>query len=169
MKTTQITVNTQITVDPRAIAFFRTHGGYVNPVDAEKSAQKLAYAEACAKKAGWRCEWQDDPDPYNMGDAEAEMPKEVLGCVLKDAKNKHLASLWGIGDPSFDYMRIVEAELASEALADVRHFDAHKRALRDRLHDTRNYLLSKCFDGTWARADLTAYTRAVIALDRATR
>lgn len=160
---------TQITVDPRAIAFFRTHGGYVNPKDAEENAQKLAYAEAYAKKAGWRCEWQDDPEPYDMGDAETEAPKEVLGCVLKDAKGRHSASIWGIGDPSNDYVRIIEAGLAIEALADIRRFEAHKRALRDRLHDTRAFLLSKCFDGTWTHHDLATYTRAVIALDRATR
>ena len=44
------------------------------------------------------------------------MPDEVLIAVLKDADGHVLESLGGIGDPSPSYQRLVEAELALEAM-----------------------------------------------------
>ena len=51
-----------------------------------------------------------------MGDEE-KMPNEVLCATLKDKDGHVLESLGGIGDPSRDYARMVEAELSLEALA----------------------------------------------------
>jgi hypothetical protein len=106
-----------------AVNFFYKYAGYgYTPGKETKSqgrwagARKLAHAEYMAKQKGWKVEWQNDDEPYEMGDAETEMPNEVLGAVLKDENGEQLASLWGIGDPSNAYRRVVEAELALEAL-----------------------------------------------------
>jgi len=45
------------------------------------------------------------------------MPSEVLVAILKDASGNVIGSLSGIGDPDNNYRRVVEAELALEALA----------------------------------------------------
>lgn len=107
----------------RAVAFFYKHAGSSYTPGKETKAQgqrrgakALAEAEAEAKERGWTFEWEHDPEPYEKGDAEIEDPDEVLGCVLKDEDGKVLASLWGIGDPDHNYRRVVEAELAQEAL-----------------------------------------------------
>jgi hypothetical protein len=80
------------------------------------SAMRLAQAEQYAEEQGWKVEWDYDQDKYQLGDAETEMPNEVLCAVLKDADGHALESLGGIGDPSPSYRRLVEAELALEAM-----------------------------------------------------
>jgi hypothetical protein len=47
----------------------------------------------------------------------------VLCCVLKDGDGNVLASLCGITDPDSNYRRVVEAELASEALHNERELN----------------------------------------------
>ena len=79
-------------------------------------AMKLAKAEQHAEEQGWTVEWDYDQDEYQLGDAEDKMPDEVLIAVLKDADGHVLESLGGIGDPSPSYQRLVEAELALEAM-----------------------------------------------------
>ena len=79
-------------------------------------AMKLAKAEQHAEEQGWTVEWDYDQDEYQLGDAEDKMPDEVLIAVLKDADGHVLESLGGIGDPSPSYRRLVEAELALEAM-----------------------------------------------------
>ena len=76
----------------------------------------LAKAEQYAEEQGWTVEWDYDQDEYQLGDAEDKMPDEVLVAVLKDADGHVLESLGGIGDPSPSYQRLVEAELALEAM-----------------------------------------------------
>lgn len=107
----------------KAIAFFYKHAGYSHDPKKETRAQgrrrgakALARAEAEASARGWRVEWEGDPEAYEMGDAETEEPREVLGAVLRDENGHVLGSLWGIGDPTREYRRVVEAELALEAL-----------------------------------------------------
>lgn len=107
----------------KAVAFFYKHAGSSYRPGKETKAQgkrrgaiALARAEAEASSRGWRVEWEGDPEPYEMGDAETEEPNEVLGAVLRDEDGHNLASLWGIGDPDRNYRRVVEAELALEAL-----------------------------------------------------
>ena len=93
-------------VDPKlkkAYDFFKKHAGGVVGRNAE-GALALARAEAV------------DEDEYMLGDEE-EMPSEVLYAVLKDQDGEVLESLGGIGDPDRNYGRVVEAELALEALA----------------------------------------------------
>ncbi len=97
-----------------AFEFFLKHSGYVKGRRKE-GALDLARSEAIAEALGWECEWEADEEPWDPGDTDYE-PKEVLGCVLKDADGEVLDSLWGIADPDKNYVRVVEAELASEAL-----------------------------------------------------
>lgn len=102
--------------------FFYEHAGYSYGPDQTpeqgrcETATKLAEAEAYAAKRGWRVDWQDDPEPYQLGDAATEMPSQVLCAVLCDDDGAVLESLGGIGDPSPEYRRVVDAELALEAM-----------------------------------------------------
>lgn len=101
----------------RAYRFFFENAGYIVGQRAVCALQ-LARAEEYASDNDWEAECVDDdcPDLSWMSDDERELPHEVLGCVLKDADGNVLASLWGITDPDVGYMRVVRAELASEAL-----------------------------------------------------
>jgi hypothetical protein len=90
------------------VAFFKKHSG-------AQDAEDLARAERIASEQDWKVEWSHDQDEYQLGDDE-EQPNEVLAAVLKDGQGNVLASLSGIGDPSREYQRVVEAELAAEAL-----------------------------------------------------
>ena len=100
-------------------------------------AKALAEAELAAEANGWECEWQDDDAGCSGCDCgskdcacSAGTPHETLGCVLRDEHGKALASLWGICGATDSYRRVVEAELASEALAELntereeRHWEA---------------------------------------------
>ena len=91
------------------VAFFKKHSGAQN-------AEELAKAEQIASSHDWIVTWEYDQVKYQLGDDE-EQPNEVLAAVLKDNQGNVLASLGGIGDPSREYQRVVEAELAAEALA----------------------------------------------------
>lgn len=98
--------------------FFRRHAGYAcventrgvrETVAAAKRrvAHSLACAEAEAAANGWRCEWEGDPD------AEC-------GAVLRDMSGHPIADRWGLSDLPRDKRRVVEAELALEALEERR-------------------------------------------------
>lgn len=100
------------------VRFFLAHAGYSYDPQVEtkaqgkrRAAESLARAEEYAEKQGWTVSWEQDEEPYETDDAD-DKPTEVLGCVLKDADGEVLGSLWGIGDPSREYSRIVAAELA---------------------------------------------------------
>lgn len=102
----------------RAWRFFLEHAGYATPPGRAACAASLARAEEQAQGAGLRFEWVADeyPDLSWMDEAEAARDYEVLGCVVCDPAGQHLASLWGIVDADANYRRVVEAELAAEAL-----------------------------------------------------
>lgn len=74
-------------------------------------------AEAEAKKRGWRAEWEADESYYDYPDEDAPTADEMLVCILKDMDGEVLASLAGVADPDRNYRRLVEAELAQEALS----------------------------------------------------
>ena len=105
----------------RAYRFFFAHAGYIVGERA-KCALGLARAERYARNNDWEAEWvaDDDADLSWMSDEGRSEPHEVLGCILRDSNGNVLASLWGITDPTFGYTRVVEAELASEALYNER-------------------------------------------------
>jgi hypothetical protein len=96
--------------------FFKEHAGYATPPGRAACALELAKAELAGREAGFEAEWMEDPDGWhNIGDCPT--PSEVLACIVR-APSGGEVSLWGIGDPSRDYMRVVEAELTSELLAE---------------------------------------------------
>jgi len=100
----------------KAIAFFRKRAGYAkrageSVVEARRRAAKaLATAEAEASARGWRVEWEGDPD----GD------HENFGAILRDSHGHVVVSRWGIEKSGRDHRRVVEAELALEALEEKR-------------------------------------------------
>lgn len=81
-----------------------------------KVAKKLALAEKFGEDAGWNVAWEYDQEPYELGDAEEQMPAEVFCAILRSADGNVLGSLSSIGDPSNEYKRVVEAELMHEAM-----------------------------------------------------
>lgn len=94
---------------PKAINFFRRHASYKRALGEtvaeakRKIALRLARAEAEAAARGWRVEWEGDPD--------AE-----YGAVLRDLDGHVLASEWGLPRMTREKRRVVEAELAAEAM-----------------------------------------------------
>jgi hypothetical protein len=106
------------------VEFFRKNAGYATRSGESKAkaktrgAQALARAEAEAAARGWTVDWEEDPEEWQGCD---ERPFEVLTAVLRDADGNVLASLGGIGMSGNRiqdraYARVMEAELASEAL-----------------------------------------------------
>ena len=115
----------------RAVQFFYRHAGYSYDPKTETKAQgrkrcarALARAEAYAYEQEWTYTWEDDS--CIGGDcgktATCSHPccqgtkHECKWCVLEDADGKQLASLGSICEPSREYRRVVEAELALEAM-----------------------------------------------------
>lgn len=117
-------------------AFFKEHAGYVVGRRAE-CALSLARAEVLLEQACElglaEVEWVYDDMPYDGGDVytadevaakfESNEWTGPYGCVVT-VDGETVASLWGIvvgprgtGDP---YCRVVAAELADEALQDLR-------------------------------------------------
>jgi hypothetical protein len=111
-------------MDKRTLAgfrFFRANAGYIVGESA-KGALQLAKAERWAKDvASQRFEWRYDEA---ASDEDLTLATEgVYGCIVWDIcpecnGAQILGSLWGIIDPSNDYRRVIEAELALE------HMDA---------------------------------------------
>ncbi len=111
----------------RAVAFFAKHAGWgYHPGKESKTAGKmrgarrLAKAEAEAANRGWRVKWdyEQDVDLSWMDDEEREKDHEVLWAALRNEDGEMLASLGNIVDADNKYRRVVEAELAVEALGD---------------------------------------------------
>lgn len=102
----------------RRYHFFKEHAGYMVGRRAE-GAVNLARAEYMVQQLNWEYEWEEDPDGWStLGDIDPKDVEEVLGCVLKDGSGDVVASLGGIIDPDRNYRRVVEAELALEALSE---------------------------------------------------
>jgi hypothetical protein len=109
--------------------FFHEHAGYVVGQRAI-GAWELAKAEEYAEEAGWVYCWDYDQDadrgPVDWGWSEADVKRwesTEHRCYVayllphSTACVRPLASLGGIWDPSREYERVVNAELALEALA----------------------------------------------------
>jgi hypothetical protein len=105
--------------------FFYDHAGYSygkdeKPEDGRiRCAKDLAESESIAARLQWSYEWEwdNDIDDSWMDEEERAKPHEWL-CVRMMDGNKVLQALGGIVDPDNDYRRVVEAELASEELAE---------------------------------------------------
>ncbi len=106
--------------------FFFEHAGYSYDPKTEtaqvgriRCARGLALAEHVASELGWQYEWCDDWQGDHSCYEENEGPESCESCVLRDAQGKVLASLGCIDDADNSYRRVIEAELASEALAEL--------------------------------------------------
>jgi hypothetical protein len=112
--------------------FFWTHSGLCISQGETKAqarrrcAEEMAQAEAYAQDHQWIWEWNIDDSgcigcmctspncPCSTGESH-----ETLYCVLYDEHGEHLASLSGICGATKSYRRVIEAELAQEAMATV--------------------------------------------------
>jgi hypothetical protein len=108
----------------RPYRFFFANAGYIVGQRAQ-GALSLARAEQHATDNDWSAawEWDECPDLSWLSERELKQDHEVLCCVLKDGDGNVLASLCGITDPDSNYRRVVEAELASEALHNERELN----------------------------------------------
>lgn len=108
--------------------FFFREAGYVVGERA-KGAIALARAESYAAERGWSFDWPEDNDAdwSWMDKREKERPHEVYACVLRDADGRAIESLWSIFDPDDAYIRVIQAELALEAMCREQELD---RAMR---------------------------------------
>lgn len=113
-------------LDVRAVRFFRDNAGYIVG-ERLKGAAALARAEQYARTLGWEVAWEPEDIPYEdcLGDhaywcADERRGKkhahEVYYAVLRDASGEVRASLGGIIDPDRNFARVIEAELALEAM-----------------------------------------------------
>jgi hypothetical protein len=120
--------------------FFYEHAGFGYDPKTEtreqgriRCAVELADAEATGRRLGYGFEWEydSDPDLSWMSAEERQLEHEVLCCRIPDPENTRysLASLCGITDPDRAYRRVVEAELAQEAIGaldrEIETLDAH--------------------------------------------
>ena len=107
------------------IAFFFEHAGYSYPVcsdermilrERQNGAARLEAAEWEARDQGFTFEWEHDGmTNREWTDEGEEIP--TFACICRNAEGKIVASLCGIDDSTNPYRRVVEAELALEALA----------------------------------------------------
>lgn len=120
---------TQKTAYRRAWEFFYAHAGYsvaqgeTKRQGRARSARRLAKAETKAKQMGYTFDWADDPDGCigcDCGNDECACytgePHECLYCVMRDSDGAVVQSLGSICEPSREYRRVIEAELALEQL-----------------------------------------------------
>lgn len=117
------------------VAFFQMHAGWSYALDVEHEdvgrlagAVRLARAEAHARHRGWVVEWDIDPDVDSSDHSDEQPPYPLWECILwpsdpSDAgEPPPLAGMGAIdlgreGRPDgSDYARVIEAELAAEAL-----------------------------------------------------
>lgn len=114
-----------------AVRFFFQHAGYsYDPAKESKlsgrwrCARNLARAEAYAKENDWQYQWEEDwnVESHVREFGEEAYPSEPSTCEyyrLVDADGVFLDSLGCIDDADANYRRVIEAELASEALARI--------------------------------------------------
>jgi len=110
-----------------AFRFFYANAGYIVGKRAV-GAIALARAERWASQLGYEYRWNFEQENYNdfLGDhaywcaderASRQHEHEVFYCVL-ETHGRILASLGGIIDPTYASCRVIEAELALEAMHD---------------------------------------------------
>jgi hypothetical protein len=84
-----------------------------------RKARDSARVMEIAEEQGWSFEWDEDPEPYMLGDAD-KAPSEVLTCTLCDANGDVLEYVNGIGmsgnaGEDRELCRVIEAEISGEA------------------------------------------------------
>ena len=103
-----------------AYKFFRKNAGGVMGRNAE-TALMLARAEAWMDESGaeYSIEPDQDADLSWMTDEERKQDHECVGVCLRSPNGEYSPySLWGIVDADSNYLRLIVAELAWEAMAD---------------------------------------------------
>lgn len=125
----------------RAVRFFYKHAGWSYDQKVETSeqgrlrcAREMAKAEEHAFDHDWSYVW--GPDECIGGDCgETDScdhaccqgsPHEVEFCILEGSEGQTLESLSSICEPSREYRRVVEAELALEAMSGVAGLEAQQ-------------------------------------------
>ncbi len=115
----------------QAQAFFYEHAGWSQSPGESKHqgktrcAKALAKAEARATSNGYSFAWDIDPDSNSSDFSNRKPYYDLWFCLCRDASGHIVASLYAIdfgagGSPwGQPYRRVVEAELASEALSAV--------------------------------------------------
>lgn len=121
-------------MDSKAEAFFYEHGGYsrtqgeTEEQGRRRSAKESQIAEEYAREQGWYFEWDDDSDCIGCECGQSDCPCFVSGgrvtedhqpqyCALySEPGGDVLASLSGICGADANYRRVVQAELAWEAM-----------------------------------------------------
>lgn len=106
----------------RAFEFFRENAGYCTPPGKLACALELARAEAWAREEGIDFDWETDQEPVDYQDAkgnwkqeEGEICSAYRPCG-ECGERRVVASLGGIAGATPEYRRVVEAELAMEAM-----------------------------------------------------
>lgn len=107
----------------RATRFFADNAGGVVG-QAALTGYRLALAEELAERCGWTVEWEIDTDVDTSWCEECESDSEhraehvadTYCATLLDAEGKSIHSTGGIDRPTSAYRRVVEAELAADAL-----------------------------------------------------
>ncbi len=110
-----------------AYLFFLKHAGYSYDPKTEtkqagrsRCARQLAKAERDARALGFTFQWDDLPMNHfaEYGEAYANGEPELCeSCLCFNADNQLVASLGRIDGATREHRRVVEAELAMEALA----------------------------------------------------
>lgn len=115
----------------QAVQFFYTYAGYSYDPKTQtpeqgrmQTARALAKAERDAASQGIRFGWEPDVEGCigcDCGLPECKCasgePHEVLVCLAYNTEGKVIASLGAICEPTREYRRVVEAELALEAIS----------------------------------------------------
>lgn len=109
----------------KAERFFYDNAGFSygqdeSPEDGRlRCAVLMAEAERWAARNGIEFTWEDDfeiTDHVAEFDCYDQEPGTCEGCVARSRKGGVVASLWCIDDATPEYRRVIEAELAMEAM-----------------------------------------------------
>ncbi len=104
----------------KAFQFFLKYAPYSTPPGRAACALELARAERRAWNEGitfeWDWDWDFDPANLPAEDLDPARQHEIFCCRAVSPSGETLAALCGVVDPTSEYRRVVEAELALEAL-----------------------------------------------------
>jgi len=105
--------------------FFLEHAGYCTPPGRAACALSLARAERDAEFHELAFRWEDDADGWSDIRCDEKRwpgkgPRETCeSCGCYDPDGVYLTGLGGIWDADADYRRVIQAQLALEALDEL--------------------------------------------------
>ena len=102
-----------------AYRFFSEHAGWSTPPGKACCALAYARAERDARTLGYTFAWTADPEPSEYQDHKGRWHTDYDAemCEIIDPDGRCTGSLRGIIGATPAYRRVIEAELASEAIA----------------------------------------------------